>query len=566
MTRSAAGLLSALALVGCAARSADPNAAFVGLADAYAARNAAAAAEKYTAGATVVYAYDGAAEERYTGRKEIEASFASFFDRIAADQPLDLNFRVAERKGRSARGFYRLRLGQSETSYGRFDVDQDAEGLFSTDRSSSANQSDFEELPGPLLVRPDQSELDRSYYGLLTGRYRLPDGCRLVVTRSTVRLFVRNTCNQSWRGLHRVSGLHWTGGQSVLPSSVVSNYHFAPVDGAPSASVRVVTNGIEMEAERDTPYTTQDVSFTSADGTHLTGTLYLPEDRTSFPSATVMVHGSGPQDRDGYASIIAVLADALAAEGRAVLAYDKRGSGTARGNGDGASFDVLAEDAVAAVRYLRGRAEIEPNRVGLAGSSQAGWVVAKAIAQGAKPADVLLLGAAGAAFTVREQNLYNTEVRMECAGIPEAARKTALLQQEAFFDALADRSKTSRLDALTREASENPQIRNWLFPGSVGLDEEDAWFTVLDPTFDPQPIWKDYSGGALFLFSEFDDSTDTTAAVERLRDFGTGVKVLPGAQHLGLDATSLCDGELADRRSFSPQLFAELTAFAKLEH
>ncbi|QUL36749.1 hypothetical protein [Erythrobacter sp. JK5] len=117
---------------------------------------------------------------------------------------------------------------------------------------------------------------------------------------------------------------------------------------------------------------------------------------------------------------------------------------------------------------------------------------------------------------------------------------------------------------MTREASSDPAIRDWLFPGSEGLDVENAWFTVLDPAFDPLPIWRAYDGKAVFVFSEFDDSTDTAVAVKRLRDLDVSVNVLPGAQHLGLDARSKCDGEIAERKSFSPGLFAELAAFSRI--
>ena len=552
---------AALQIMTCACVELSPS-PFRNLADAYIARDATAAALNYTYDATVIYAYDGVPEEILRGRPEIEESFNDFFGQIDPALPLDLNFRIARRHGASLSGYYRLRFGDAENSYGGFDVVQNSDGLFVRDRSTSATRKDFEETAAPLLVRPEANVLDRGYYGLLTGRYRLPDGCALVVTRSIVRIFVRNTCDQSWRGLERVSGLEWTGGDQVLPQTVSANYQFAAIDETPSKSVQVATGGVNHEALRDTPYVTEDVKFTASDGTPLAGTLYLPRGRAGKFAATVLVHGSGPQDRDGYASIIAVLADALAAEGRVVLTYDKRGNGGSGGNGANASFDVLAGDARAAMNLLSTRTEVDRTRIGLAGSSQAGWVVAKAIEMGAKPRDVFLLGAAGAAFTVREQNLYNTNVRMECAGIPEDKRRLALEQQTAFFNAVADRSWSPKLDTLTRSAAKEPAIRDWLFPGSDGLEAENAWFTVLDPTFDPLPVWQSYRGRAVFLFSEYDDSTDTAAALERLKGLQVTALKLPNAQHLGLDANSLCDGELSDRQSFTPALFSAIKNFA----
>lgn len=560
-TSSLAIVSAALTCSGCAAIAQANEDSFVALSEAYSERDASKAAQNYTEDGVVIYAYDDTPEERIEGRDAIAASFGSFFRQIDEDLPLDLNFRISERDGFRTGGYYRLRFGNRETSYGRFDTLQDSNGLFSWDRSSSASRADFEEAAGQLLVRPDENDLDRDYYGLLTGRYKTSDGCDLIVTRSFVRLFVRDTCDQTWRGLKRISGLEWAAGRQVLPEITASNFIFESVDDAPSNSLRVIRDGVETVALRDTPYTAENVQFASADGTRLAGSLYIPKGVKAPFDATVLVHGSGPQDRDGYASIIAVLADALASEGRAVLTYDKRGSGGSEGNGDAASFDVLAGDAAAAMDYLRARDDVSASAVGLAGSSQAGWVVAKAIERGAEPADVFLLGAAGAAFTVREQNLYNTEIRMKCAGFSEADRRMALRQQEAFFDALVDRTKANELDRITSEASANLNIRDWLFPDSGGLEVEDAWFTVLDPAFDPLPIWQSYDGRAMFVFSEFDDSTDTTGAADRLNALDAEVVVLQNAQHLGLDASSVCDGELGIRNGFSPRLFEALRGF-----
>ena len=557
-----ATLGASLTCSGCMATAGANEASFISLSDSYVERDSSKAAQTYSEDAVVIYAYDDTPEERIKGRDAIGASFEAFFGRIDEDLRLDLNFRIAERDGAKTGGFYRLRFGNRETSYGRFDTLQNSNGLFSWDRSSSATRADFEETAGPLVVRPDENDLDRGYYGLLAGRYRLPDGCDLVVTRSIVRLFVRNTCDGTWRGMERVSGLEWAAGQQVLPDDTTSKFIFDSVDDTPSEGLRFIKDGVETSALRQAPYTTENIRFASADGTKLAGSVYIPDGASPPYAATVLVHGSGPQDRDGYASIIAVLADALASEGRVVLTYDKRGSGESEGNGNAASFDVLAADAAAAMGYLRARSDVSASEVGLAGSSQAGWVVAKAIEQGANPADVFLLGAAGAAFTVREQNLYNTEVRMRCAGLSEADRKTALRQQQAFFDALVDPTKASDLDRITNGASANPAVRDWLFPDSSGLQLDDAWFTVLDPTFDPLPIWRSYAGRAMFVFSEFDESTDTIGATDRLSALDAAVLVIPSAQHLALDASSVCDGEIGNRKGFSPRLFEAIKSFA----
>ncbi len=537
---------------------------FAQLRAAYAKRDAQAAAAAYTPDAEVIYRYAGTPEERHKGRDAIARSFQSLLDQIDPADKIDLNFRVTQRSGPQVQGVYRLSYGYGKVSEGRFDVTLSSDGRFASDLSLDAPRDAFEEAAGPVMLAVDDETLDRSFYSRMAGRYRLPDGCILIVTRSIVRLFVRNSCTNEWRGLARVSGREWTAGSTILPDGVAATYRFAAFAEDASPLVSITTPKGETIAARADAYRTKAISFASADGTKLTGTLYVPTGSTQRRPASVMLHGSGPQDRDGYASIIAVLADQLAESGRVVLAYDKRGSGGSGGNGVRAGFDTLGADARAAMAFLAGRPEVDPAHIGLAGSSQAGWVAAKAIADGAKPADVLLLGAAGAAMTVAEQNLYNTQVRMQCAGNPIADIALALEQQAAFFAFLRDPAKASQLDSLTARARLRPGLSDWLFPDSASTDRTaGAWYVVLDPAFDPLPVWKTYRGRTLFLFSEFDDSTPTAEAVKRLRRIGVKTATLAKAQHLGLATTDMCSSELGKLVKFAPPLMPAISRFAK---
>jgi dienelactone hydrolase len=83
----------------------------------------------------------------------------------------------------------------------------------------------------------------------------------------------------------------------------------------------------------------------------------------------VLLHGSGSDAGTEYL----YNGDFFVAHGIAALVYDKRGTGRSGGE---YTFDYqqLARDAVAAVGLLRARPEIKPERIGLAGYSQGGWV------------------------------------------------------------------------------------------------------------------------------------------------------------------------------------------------
>jgi dienelactone hydrolase len=131
----------------------------------------------------------------------------------------------------------------------------------------------------------------------------------------------------------------------------------------------------------------------------LGGTLALPRGAGPFP-AVVLVHGSGPHDRDqtiGPNRPFLDLARGLAARGIAVLRYEKR-SKARPGDFAGNDFTVdleTVDDAVAAIKALRADPAIDPARVFVAGHSL-GAMMAPRVAQRAPELAGLVLLAAPA--------------------------------------------------------------------------------------------------------------------------------------------------------------------------
>jgi hypothetical protein len=152
------------------------------------------------------------------------------------------------------------------------------------------------------------------------------------------------------------------------------------------------------------PYRVEDVQFANGDVV-LAGSLYLPMGPGRFP-VLLFTHGSGDRTRDSYSRE----AERLASSGIAALVYDKRGAGRSVGaNWTVATFDELAGDAAAGVRYLRGRPEINPAQVGLFGLSQGTWLIGMA----AMKAPVgFLIFASGSGIPVWEQDLFRTASMM----------------------------------------------------------------------------------------------------------------------------------------------------------
>jgi dienelactone hydrolase len=145
----------------------------------------------------------------------------------------------------------------------------------------------------------------------------------------------------------------------------------------------------------DAAYVEREVAV-GDEGRALPGTLTLPKGPGPFP-AVVLVHGSGPQDRDetiGPNRPFLDIARGLAARGIAVLRYEKR---TKARPGDYANAPLTVDtettqDAVSAIALLRTVKEVDRERVYVLGHSQ-GAMMAPRIAQRANATGAILLAA-----------------------------------------------------------------------------------------------------------------------------------------------------------------------------
>jgi dienelactone hydrolase len=146
----------------------------------------------------------------------------------------------------------------------------------------------------------------------------------------------------------------------------------------------------------DAPFTERDVMVGEGERA-LPGTLAMPNGDGPFP-AIVLVHGSGPQDRDesiGANKPFLDIARGLAAQGIAVLRYEKRTHARPQEfAGHGFSVDdETTNDAVLAVDALRETPGIDPGRVFVLGHSQGGMMAPRIAAKSGHVAGLVLLAA-----------------------------------------------------------------------------------------------------------------------------------------------------------------------------
>lgn len=128
----------------------------------------------------------------------------------------------------------------------------------------------------------------------------------------------------------------------------------------------------------------------------LPGTLTVPVGAGPFP-AVVLVHGSGPNDRDetvGGSKVFKDLAEGLATRGIVVLRYEKRTSQYRARIAAMAKFTVqeeTVEDAVKALALVRSQAEVNGQRVFVIGHSLGGYVAPRIAGQDGKLAGMVLM-------------------------------------------------------------------------------------------------------------------------------------------------------------------------------
>ena len=131
----------------------------------------------------------------------------------------------------------------------------------------------------------------------------------------------------------------------------------------------------------------------------LPGTLSLPRGVTKAP-AVILVHGSGPQDRDeaiGPNKVFRDLAFGLASRGIAVLRYEKRTRvypASFAGLKDATVKEEVLDDVDLAVAFLRGRPEIDPDRIAVLGHSLGGTLAPRIAAANPAVARIAILAGA----------------------------------------------------------------------------------------------------------------------------------------------------------------------------
>jgi uncharacterized protein len=324
------------------------------------------------------------------------------------------------------------------------------------------------------------------------------------------------------------------------------------------------------------PYKSEDVVYNNTDKSiQLGATITIPNGKGPF-AAAVLITGSGAQNRDeeimGH-KIFAVLADHLTRKGFVVLRVDDRGVGKSTGDFSSATSLDFANDLNESIDYLKSRAEVDKNKIGLIGHSEGG-MIAPMVASKRNDIDfIVLLAAPG--IEIKELMTEQNAAILQSSGISSRATKS----YTTFYNKLLTTIINSP-DSISAKESTNRLVNEWIQQTDTAIIKElgwadektrteilnsiisafaSPWFTYF-LKFDPQPNLEKIRSKVLALNGSKDlqvNPTSNLAAIKKALAKSKSplyqVKEMPGLNHL-FQTCNTCTlneyGELSE--TFSP--------------
>jgi pimeloyl-ACP methyl ester carboxylesterase len=335
-----------------------------------------------------------------------------------------------------------------------------------------------------------------------------------------------------------------------------------------------------QDPKKPYPYGEEEVTFENKKAdVKLAGTLTLPKGKGPFPAA-ILISGSGKHDRNeslmGHRPFL-VLADHLTRNGVAVLRCDDRGVGGSTGDKMAVTDEDLADDAVAAVAFLKGRTEIDPKKIGLIGHSEGGVIGPIAATRSDDVAFIVLLagpGLPGEEIMYRQGELIS---RAEKADDKAVARERII--QEKMFAILKkekdDKAAREQLDAMFQEElaklSDDEKKEADKKQGAVEAQTKmvlTPWFRFF-LTYDPAPTLKRVKCPVLALNGERDLQVPSKADLEgiekAMKDGGNKdvtTKEMPKLNHLFQTCETGSPSEYAKiDETFAPAALEEISGW-----
>ena len=286
------------------------------------------------------------------------------------------------------------------------------------------------------------------------------------------------------------------------------------------------------QVNEDVPVRSEAVSFKNGDVT-LAGTLYLPQKKGRFP-AIVVYHAASGGNRSF--SFYEHLKTSVPSKGFAVLLFDRRGSGSSTGNFASADFTDLAKDGIAGIEMLRNRDDIDPERIGVWGVSQGGWIAPLAATLSEDISFVVIVSGPG--VTPSEQMSFAAGYSIKEAGYPKETAAEAFKLRQLVDSYYRGKAEKAKVEKAVEAARKEPWFSLAYLPRRGVLPDDPQttkWFQEMD--FDPLPTLARVKVPILVFFGETDRWVPIVKSIEKIKKATANNKSvefnrIKGADHL----------------------------------
>jgi len=323
------------------------------------------------------------------------------------------------------------------------------------------------------------------------------------------------------------------------------------------------------ESGRRIAFDVRDAGFES-NGVKLVGRLIMPKGSGKIP-VVVLVHGSEHDSAlDSYA-----LQRMFPAQGIGAFVYDKRGTGVSGGTYT-QDFDVLADDAIAAMKEAKRLAGARLGRIGYQGGSQGGWVVP--LAAHRAPVDFAIVSF-GLAVTVLEEDQESVALDMSLHHHSDADTTKALQLARAGDHVVETGGKEGyeAFDALRQKYKSESWYKDvhgdfliYIMPLNQKqiIDAISQYLGFETPFhYEPMPTLRASTTPQLWVLGSDDmeaPSAETAKRIKSLIEEGQDytLAVYPGAEHGMTEYELNAKGERVSTR-FAPGYFQMMAKFIR---
>jgi dienelactone hydrolase len=222
------------------------------------------------------------------------------------------------------------------------------------------------------------------------------------------------------------------------------------------------------------------------------------------------------------------------------------------------SFQDLAGDALAALRLLQGRKDIDARQIGVWGASQGGWIGPLVASQSSAVAFVI--SQSGSGLSPEEQELYRSEAWLQADGFSQAEIQKAMTLIRSRYECARTDQGWEKLAAAERAA----ESEHWYSytGGAAGKDDPFWGFWRLIHDYDPAPVIEKVKCPVLAVWGGLDTFVDVEKSVAvwrkslaRAGNEDVTLKVYPDGDHSLMTAKTGGLKEVPLLKGFVPGYF-----------